>query len=421
MLEKRTPIPVGEAVRKLMKFASPGLKEMVALELAHGRYLSEDLVADQDIPSFDRSPYDGFAIRSEDAVQATKDHPVTFEVIGKIGAGSVYSGKVGPFQAVRIMTGAEIPKNCDAVIMLELTSQYKENGQTYIDIKRSLKHGANISVQGEDARKGMTLSKRGTYIHPGIMALLATFGYSQVPVARKPVIGIIATGSELLDVKEPLVPGKIRNSNTYMILSQIQRAGGEAKYLGKLSDDLETCYSAVKASLSQVDMLITTGGVSVGDYDYLPAIYEKLGATVLFNKVAMRPGSVTTVAHLDHKLLFGLSGNPSACYVGFELFVRPIVRTSLFTGKPHLKKEKAILGESLLKPNPFTRFVRAKLTYDEGKLMVSSSGFDKSSAVSSLAEANALIVLQGGTRGYDKGMYVDVLLLEDHQGSEWPW
>lgn len=282
MVEKRTPIPVGEAVRKLMEFASLGLKEMVALELAHGRYLAEDLAADHDIPSFDRSPYDGFAIRSEDTAQATQEHPITFEVIGKIGAGSVYREKVGPFQAVRIMTGAEIPKNCDAVIMLELTSQYEENGQTYIDIKRSLNHGANISVQGEDARKGMILAKRGTYIHQGIMALLATFGYSQVPVARKPVIGIIATGSELLDVKEPLEPGKIRNSNTYMILSQIQRAGGEARYLGKLSDDLETCFSAVKASLSQVDMLITTGGVSVGDYDYLPAIYEKLGAIVLF-------------------------------------------------------------------------------------------------------------------------------------------
>ncbi|WP_372814145.1 gephyrin-like molybdotransferase Glp [Paenibacillus sp.] len=421
MVERRTPIPVGEAVRNLMAYASFGLKEMVALELADGRYLAEDLAADHDIPSFDRSPYDGFAIRSEDTVRASKDHPITFEVTGTIGAGSVYRDQVGPFQAVRIMTGAEIPKSCDAVVMLELTRPFEEDGQAYIEIKRSFKHGDNISFQGEEARKGMILAKRGTYINPGIMALLATFGYSQVPVARKPVIGIIATGSELLDANEPLKPGKIRNSNTYMIPSQIQRAGGEAKYFGKLNDDLDMCCSAVKESLSHVDMLITTGGVSVGDYDYLPAVYEKLGAAVLFNKVAMRPGSVTTVAHLDNKLLFGLSGNPSACYVGFELFVRPIVRTYLFHGKPHLKKVKAILGESFPKPNPFMRFVRAKLTYDEGSLIVSPSGFDKSSAVSSLAEANALIVLQGGTRGYEKGTYVDVLLLEDHQGSEWPW
>jgi molybdopterin molybdotransferase len=177
----------------------------------------------------------------------------------------------------------------------------------------------------------------------------------------------------------------------------------------------------VKKALSEVDMLITTGGVSVGDYDYLPAIYEKLGASVLFNKVAMRPGSVTTVAQLNGKLLFGLSGNPSACYVGFELFVKPSIRTYMFSEKPHVKREKAILGEDFLKPNPFTRFVRGKLQYNEGQLIAYPSGFDKSSSVSSLAESNIFIVLQGGTRGYKKGMFVDVLLLEDNEGSEWPW
>ncbi|MDF4730570.1 molybdopterin molybdotransferase MoeA, partial [Vibrio parahaemolyticus] len=201
--------------------------------------------------------------------------------------------------------------------------------------------------------------------------------YSEVPVARKPVVGLLATGSELLDVNDSLQPGKIRNSNTYMILSQIRRAGGRVKYFGKFSDDFHTCFTAVKEALSQVDMLITTGGVSVGDYDYLPAIYEKLGASVLFNKVAMRPGSVTTVAQLNGKLLFGLSGNPSACYVGFELFVRPCIRTYMFSEKAHVKREKALLGEDFLKPNPFTRFVRGKLTYNEGQLIAYPSGFDK--------------------------------------------
>lgn len=421
MVEKRIPIAVGEAVRKVMEFAHPGVHGMVPLELADGHFLAEDLVADHDVPSFDRSPYDGFAIRAEDTVPACYENPIRLEVIGEIGAGSVFHQEVGPFQAVRIMTGAQIPKGCNAVVMLELTRQYEENGKTYMEIKRSFKKGDNISFQGEDTRKGKVLAKKGVYINPGISALLATFGYPHVPVAKKPVIGIIATGSELLDVEEPLQPGKIRNSNTYMILSQIRRAGGRPKYFGKFSDDFEVCFAAVKDVLSQVDMLITTGGVSVGDYDYLPAIYEKLGASVLFNKVAMRPGSVTTVAQFNKKLLFGLSGNPSACYVGFELFVRPSIRTFLFSEKPHLKREKARLGENFPKPNPFTRFVRAKLTYEEGQLIASPSGFDKSSAVSSLAEANALIVLPGGTRGYEKGMFVDVLLLEDNQGSEWPW
>jgi molybdopterin molybdotransferase len=421
MVEKRTPISVGKCVRKVMEYAKNGVKEMVSLEFAHGRFLAQDLVADHDVPSFDRSPYDGFAIRAEDTETAASDHPLSLEVVGEIGAGTVFTKQVGAFEAVRIMTGAQIPEGCNAVVMLELTREYIENNHKFIEIKRSFKKGDNISFQGEDTQKGTILVKRGTYINPGVSALLATFGYSKVPVAKKPVVGVLATGSELLEVNEPLEPGKIRNSNAYMILSQIERAGGNVKYFGKLSDDFDTCFMAVKNALSEVDLLITTGGVSVGDYDYLPAIYDKLGASVLFNKVAMRPGSVTTVAQLNEKLLFGLSGNPSACYVGFELFVRPVIRTHLFNEKPHLKKESAWLGEDFLKPNPFTRFIRGKISYDKGQLIASPSGFNKSSAVSSLAGADTLIVLPGGTRGYQKGMTVDVLLLEDIQGSEWPW
>ncbi|CAM3858140.1 gephyrin-like molybdotransferase Glp [Bacillus paramycoides] len=420
-MERRVPITVEEAVRKIMGFANQGVKELVPLELAYGRTLAADLVANHDVPSFDRSPYDGYAIRAEDTIWASRENPIVFEVIGEIGAGSVFHKEVGAFQAVRIMTGAQIPKGCNAVIMLELTRQYEDDGNTYMEVKRSFKKGDNISFQGEDARKGTVLAKRGCYINPGISALLATFGYSEVPVAKKPVIGLLATGSELLDVDEPLQAGKIRNSNTHMISSQIRRVGGRVKYFGKFSDDLNTCYEAVKKALSEVDMLITTGGVSVGDYDYLPAIYEKLGASVLFNKVAMRPGSVTTVAQLNEKLLFGLSGNPSACYVGFELFVQPSIRAYMFSEKPHVKREKAILGDDFLKPNPFIRFVRAKLQYNEGQLIAYPSGFDKSSSVSSLVESNIFIVLPGGTRGYKKGMFVDVLLLEDNEGSEWPW
>lgn len=421
MVEKRTPIPIGECVRKVTQYAKHGVKELISLEKAYGRFLAEDLIADHNVPSFDRSPYDGFAVRYEDTRTATTHHPVSLKVVGEIGAGMVFDGQVRPFEAVRIMTGAQIPEGCSAVIMLELVKEFTESNQKFIEIKRSLNKGDNISFEGEDTTKGTILAKRGTYINPGISALLATFGYSRVPVAQKPVVGVIATGSELLEVSEQLKPGKIRNSNAYMMLSQIERAGGDVKYLGKLSDDFDSCFMAVKNALADVDMLITTGGVSVGDYDHLPAIYEKLGATVLFNKVAMRPGSVTTVAQLNGKLLFGLSGNPSACYVGFELFVRPVIRIHLFNDRPHLKKEAASLGEDFTKPNPFTRLIRGTLAYDKGRLLASPSGFNKSGAVSSLAGADVFIVLPGGTRGYQKGMAVDVLLLEDVQGSAWPW
>jgi molybdopterin molybdotransferase len=421
MVTKRIPIPVGECVRKIMEYAKNGTKEMIQLELAHSRYLAEDLIADHHVPWFDRSPYDGFAVRAEDTEKASFDFPISLKVVGEIGAGMVFNGQVGAFEAVRIMTGAQIPEGCDAVVMLELVKEYTESNQKFIEFKRSLNKGQNISFEGEDAKKGTILVKKGTYINPGIIALLATFGYSRVPVAKKPVVGVLATGSELLEVSEPLTLGKIRNSNSYMILAQIERAGGIVKYLGKLSDDFDSCFAAVKNALSEIDILVTTGGVSVGDYDYLPAIYDKLGASVLFNKVAMRPGSVTTVAQLNGKLLFGLSGNPSACYVGCELFVRPVIRTYLFNDKPHLKRESAYLGEDFVKPNPFTRFIRGTLSYDKGQLIVSPSGFNKSGAVSSLARTDAFIVLPGGSRGYQMGMVVDVLLIGDLQGSEWPW
>lgn len=421
MLNKRTPIPISDAVELVMQYQLSGEIEYVHITESDGRFLAKDLTATNDVPHFNRSPYDGFAVRSIDTKEASLTNPVEFEVMDHIGAGKVTTKEIGPFQAVRIMTGAKMPDECDAVVMLELAQCFDREEKSYMSIKRSYKSGDNVSFQGEDAKEGDVLVKKGTKINPGIQAILATFGYAQVPVAKKSIVGLYATGTELLDVEDELVSGKIRNSNSYMISAQINRAGGIAQYFGKLPDDFDTCFNAISKALQEVDILITTGGVSVGDYDYLPDIYEKLGAKVLFNKVAMRPGSVTTVAEFEGKLLFGLSGNPSACYVGFELFVRPIIRTMLFSENPHLRKEKAILGSDFSKANPFTRFVRSTITFNDGKLMTVPSGVDKSNIVMGLAGANSLTMLPGGTRGFSEGDEVEVLLLEDYHGSKWPW
>ncbi|KFN04435.1 molybdopterin molybdenumtransferase MoeA [Bacillus clarus] len=421
MLEKRVPIPVAEAMERVMKYAQQGTIEEVFITDSYGRILGEDVIADHDVPHFDRSPYDGFAIRAEDTKKASQENPIEFEVVGEIGAGAVFAEEVNPFQAVRIMTGAAIPKSCNAVVMLELTDGFEKNGKTYMKLKRPFQNGDNVSFKGEDIKQNQILVEKGVVINPGVAALLATFGYSTVKVVKQPVIGIVTTGSELLEVHEPLEPGKIRNSNFYMIAAQITRVGGKVRYYGQLADELDACFEAVKSAMDEVDILITTGGVSVGDYDYLPAIYERLKANVLFNKIAMRPGSVTTVAEVEGKLLFGLSGNPSACYVGFELFVRPIIKTYLYSKEPHVYRADAILQKDFPKPNPFTRFVRAKVDIVNGVLQAIPVGLDKSSAVSSLADANAFIVLPGGTRGFEAGMTVSVLLLESDQGSEWLW
>ncbi|RBW69527.1 gephyrin-like molybdotransferase Glp [Bacillus taeanensis] len=420
MVERRKPIPVSEAVKRVMNYPKQGEVEFVSLQDSDNRYLGHDLAAAHDVPPFDRSPYDGFAVRAEDTSEASANSPIALEVIEEIGAGAVPKYEVKKGQATRIMTGAILPKGADAVVMLELVKEVNRDKKDFIQLKRSFQSGDNISFQGEDVKKGTPLVKKGTKITPGVKALLATFGYAKVPVVKKPVIGIYATGTELLDVNEPLQSGKIRNSNSFMIEAQIKRAGAIPKYFGKLADDFEPCYEAIKEALEEVDFLITTGGVSVGDFDYLPAIYKKLHAEVLFNKVAMRPGSVTTVAVLGEKVLFGLSGNPSACYVGFELFVRPLIKSYLLSEKAHLLKANAVLKSDFLKPNPFTRFVRSAVLIEEGKLVVNPTGLDKSNVVTSLAEANSLIMLPGGTRGFEKGSAVEVLLLEE-EGSRSTW
>ncbi|MED4389493.1 gephyrin-like molybdotransferase Glp [Priestia aryabhattai] len=420
MLESRTPISIPEAIEKIMTYKRKGSIERVSITESYGRYLGEDIIADQNVPHFNKSLYDGFAVRAQDCVEVSNEHSVEFEVVGEIGAGSVFGEEVKPFQAVRIMTGAQVPHSCDAVVMLEVTKSYEKEGKTYMALSRRASKWEHIALKGEETKKGDVLVSKGTRINPGVTAFLATFGYADVAVVKQPVVGVLTTGSELLDVNEPLEPGKIRNSNSYMALAQIVRSGGIPKYLGKLEDDFDRCYEAVEKALEEVDILLTTGGVSVGDYDYLPAIYEKLGANVLFNKIAMRPGSVTTVAERNGQLLFGLSGNPSACYVGFELFVRPIVRSFLHSPAPHLHKTKAVLNGRFKEPNAFTRMVRGEMTDEGGRLLVTPVGMDKSGAISSLAAANALVVLPGGEHGYDKGIEVDVLHLEK-EGTSSLW
>ncbi|MEW9053677.1 MAG: gephyrin-like molybdotransferase Glp [Neobacillus sp.] len=421
MLERRKPIPVGDAVKRVMEFNLAGKTEYVSIDKSYGRFLSEDLVATSDVPHFDRAPYDGFAVRSTDTKAASQNNPIEFKVVDHLGAGMITSKVIRDYEAVRIMTGAMMPQGTDAVVMFEVAKTYEKDNIPYMSIKRSFNAGDNVSFRGEDAKEGEVLVKKGVLINPGIQAMLATFGYDKVPVAKKPQIGLFATGTELLEVDEELIPGKIRNSNSHMIAAQIQRSGATVQYFGKLPDEFDTCFEAVKNALGKVDMLITTGGVSVGDFDYLPAIYEKLGAEVLFNKVSMRPGSVTTVAQLEGKLLFGLSGNPSACYVGFELFARPIIRKMLFSNLPHLRKETAILEVDFPKANPFTRFVRSAFSIRDGRLSVTPSGLDKSNIIMSLSGANSLMILPGGTRGFQAGCEVEILLLEDQTGSEWPW
>lgn len=414
MTLNRNPIEVKEAIAKVMEHSKLLGSEHVQLEDSYGRILVEPIIATNDVPPFNRSAYDGYAIRSVDTVHATKDEPVTFNVLGTIGAGSVPEKPLEKNEAYRIMTGAILPAGADAIVMLEHTVQ---NGDDIL-VDRVYERGENISHQGEDARQGEELIEAGSVIHPGTVALLATFGYSTVKVGKKPKVSVLSTGTELLKVDEQLVPGKIRDSNGPMLRAQLKRLGITGESLGLMEDHPDAMVALLTSALEKSDIVITTGGVSVGDFDYLPEMYRRLGAEVLFNKVKMRPGSVTTVAVLDGKFLFGLSGNPSACFTGFELFVRPAILTMQGGASPYLPRKKAVLGEDFKRANPFTRFVRAIWYMSESGPVVVSAGFNKSNAISSIARGNCMIVLPSGTTGYEKGMEVDILLLGQEQGVE---
>lgn len=407
-IEKRNPIPVREAINRVVSQDIYTKQIEVPLESSVNYILAEDIVATYEIPRFNKSPYDGFALRSRDTEGASGDHRIKFTVIDHIGAGSVTEKEVGPFEAVRIMTGAEMPKGADAVVMLEQTLEDEQS----FTIRKSFNVNENVSLKGEETQIGDTVLNKGQQINPGAIAVLATYGYTQVKVFDKPSIGVIATGSELLEVGDDLEPGKIRNSNGPMIAALSQKFNLDVASYQIQEDDLKSSIQVVKEAMAKHDIVITTGGVSVGDFDYLPQIYDEINAEVLFNKIAMRPGSVTTVAVAEGKYLFGLSGNPSACFTGFELYVKPAVLHMMGATAIYPQMIQATLMEDLTKANPFTRFVRATATLNGKAMTVVPSGFNKSGAVVAIAHSNAMIMLPGGTRGYQKGYTVDVILTD---------
>ena len=409
----RKPIPVLEAVDRAVAEVTPLKSEAVPYREAYGRILAEDLKATMAVPHFDKSAMDGFAIRSKDSIGASGDDRIEFTVAEEVPAGSTSDYILKENEAFRIMTGAPVPASADAVVMFE---QAKMGDGTFT-VRKAFNPGENIAIEGEECQPGEVIVPRGTFINPGTVATLATFGYENVEVYRQPVVGILATGSELIEIDQPLSPGKIRNSNGPMILSQLKRMNITGKMYALEADDFDTLLERVEDMLDEVDAIITTGGVSVGDYDFLPKLYEALGAEELFNKVGMRPGSVTTVSMLGTVPLFGLSGNPSACYTGFELFARPSLLKMMGHDKIYAPVVDGVLDGDFRKANPFTRFVRAEIDYRGGGIYARPAGFNKSNAVTSIARSNGIIVLPGGSRGYQKGDPVKVMMTDMTTGA----
>ena len=288
--------------------------EQVPLLDSLDHILAENVYSDIDMPPFDRSAMDGFAINS-------KDTSKTFEIIEDIPAGYVPKKCVGKGKAARIMTGAMLPTGADKVVKVE-DSERISNIEFRIS---NIEDKSNISQKAEDVKKGQLILKRGTLIRPQEAAMLATVGKTSVKVYRQPKVAVISTGSELVEPSKRPKPGQIRNSNGSMLMLQLKRLGIQAKYLGIARDNFNSTVTLIKKALKDADIVIMSGGVSVGDYDFVEKALKKCGVKILFNKVAIQPGKPTTFGVKGKKVVFGLPGNPVSSQVIFELLVGPFI------------------------------------------------------------------------------------------------
>jgi molybdopterin molybdotransferase len=409
----RETIQLEEAQARVLATVRLQETEQVPLTAAMGRRLTADICADHPVPHFRRSGVDGYAVRSEDTAGASGAVPVRLEEMETIPCGTVPTMALAKGQASRIMTGAVVPENADAVVMLEMTERVDApEDNAGVGIRKSMAPGENITPVGQEARMGDMLLPRGREVGPGEAAILATFGYSLVPVFEKPRVAIFSTGTELLPVDAPLCPGQIRNSNSYMLACQVTEAGGEPTIMPILLDIVEPLQAELLRAMDWADILITTGGVSVGDKDVMVELFERWDGELRFNKIAMRPGSPTSFGVWRGKPLFALSGNPGATYVGFELLVRPYLRAALGSAQPLPPSGTAFLDADYRKGSAYPRYVRGTSTVDQGMVRVRPAGNDKSSIMVSIKDADCLICIPAGGQGVEQGALVRTLGLK---------
>ena len=383
-------------------------KERVALQECWRRILGESVTSDMDFPPFTRSPLDGYALIAEDVTTATPENPVILEQIDYIPAGGNPSKTISAGTASRIMTGAPIPPNATGVIRLEDTIV---NGDS-VSIVDGRGAEKNICLQGEEIFLGEEVVSQGTIINFGVMGMLAVLGKSRPYVFRKPRVALIATGSEIVPVDFPLAPGKIRNSNSYMLSAQVTEAGGQTVLMGNASDNIDEIAHLLE-SASDCDLFVTTGGASVGDYDLIGEVYKKLGITLLFDRVSMKPGMPVLAGTRDGKLYLGLSGNPAAAAMSFEQLVRPVLMKMAGRKVWWRPRIKGILASPFKKKTGAKRFVWARCWQAETDMLVEPSRALGNGMLKSAMGANALIVIPEDSSPLAVGTEVEVILLAD--------
>jgi len=360
----KTNISLEEAQDVLLANCQDTGKKMNNLTDALGRVLSEDIIAMENVPPFPRSPYDGYVFRAEDTRNASEDNPVVLEVIEEVPAGYAARNVVGKGQAIKILTGAPIPEGADAVTKFEETSV----NENKVSLYRTYKSPEDIVPAGEDIAEGSVIARRGTVVTPPIMGLLAALGVAVVPVYKRPIAAIISTGDELRDVSEPLAPGKIRNSNSYTLQGYLRSVGAEPIVIGTCPDNKHEVAALIEQGLERADMVLTTGGVSVGDYDVVRHAVDLLGAETLYWKIDIKPGSPNLAAVKNGKLILALSGNPAAAMVTFQLLGVPYIKKMAGRLDYLYQRIDVTLKKDFRKSSPRRRFLRGKMVLENGSI-----------------------------------------------------
>lgn len=381
--------------------------EKVSLLDALGRVLAEDIIALRDNPPWDNSAMDGFAVRHEDIKQAhAVTTPTMLKVIEDVPAGKFPAKAVGKGEAIRIMTGAPIPKGADTVLKVEDT----ENQPTSVKVFKEEKKGANIRPQGEDVRKGDCIIPKGKAIRPAEAGMLAILAKSFVFVSQRPRVAILSTGDELADLDERFSEEKIVNSNSYGIAAAVQEAGGLPMLLGIAKDRPDD----LKAKISQgvnADFLVLSGGVSMGDYDFTKPVFQELGGEMNFWKLAIRPGQPVAFGKIGKTLAFGLPGNPVSSMVTFEQLVRPAILKMCGSQVLARPVVQAIFQEKFSKRPDRRHFLRGILWMENGMLMVRTTGSQGSGILTSMVKANGLIDIPVEVEKLKPGDVVNVQVL----------
>ncbi|ACV64220.1 molybdenum cofactor synthesis domain protein [Desulfofarcimen acetoxidans DSM 771] len=402
-------IPLEKALQILHEFSAPRGIEEIAVAEAFGRILAEDIIAGFPLPPFNRSPLDGYALMAEDTFSAAKDNPVRLKLTQTVYAGELPSAPVIKGETTAITTGAPLPSGTNAIIKFE---DIKKDGD-YILIFSPLKPGDNFVPAGEDVVEGEKILVIGEKITPASLGLLVSLGRGTVKVFRKPRIAVFSCGDELLDIGQPRQTGKIYNSNLYAITAQITEAGGLAVPIKSVPDDKNKIASALNQALQENDLVITTGGVSVGEKDYVKEAIKISNINTLFWKVGMKPGTPAVCGERDGQLVIGLSGNPAASMITFVLLARPIIQSICGKKGENLPEVKAVMDVPFKKKSGQRRFMRAVLTWKDGIYHAAPAGIQSPGALKSMLQCNALIDIPKGHGPLDIGDEVKALLLPE--------